>query len=375
MNRRQFTVTASSLVGLAAAGSRAFAAPTDSPSPAARALYRDALVLDCNLSPNFDSDSSFPLPKATLDTLRSSGVTVMKTTIGGFDDSLESTMADIALLQQAIEVHPDVFIQVRVPADFARAKREKKIGVILSFEGVGMLDGKLERIELFRRLGVRVMQLSYNNTSAFGSGVMVPAESAGLTELGHSAVAKMNQWGVAVDLSHANPPTTRDAMAASTRPVVMTHGGCSAVHAHPRNKTNEQLRALADKGGVIGIYDLPYLTASPRQPEVKDYIDHMAHALTVCGEDHVGIGSDQSVEPFDTSPKGMAEFQQVEDKRHAAGVAAPEEDRPLYVVGLNTPNRCEVIADSLLKRGYSSRVTEKVLGGNFVRVFSEIWKA
>jgi membrane dipeptidase len=377
MNRRQFTLTAGSVLGLAAAGAPVLAAQTESPAPtpaaAARDLYRRALVLDCNLAP--DLDDSFPIPKATLDIFRNSGVTVMKATIGGFDDNLESTLRDIAVYQQAIEVHPDVFMQVRTPADFAIAKRDKKLGIILSFEGVGMLEGKLERIELFRRLGVRVMQLSYNNTSPFGSGVMVPSDSSGLTELGHSAVAKMNELGVAVDLSHANAATTRDAMAASSRPVLMTHGGCSAVHAHPRNKTDDQLRALAAKGGVIGIYDLPYLTASPRQPTIKDYIDHMAHALTICGEDHVGIGSDQSIQPFDTSPKAMEEFQQLEDKRHAAGVAAPEEDRPLYVVGLNTPNRCEIIADALLKRGYPARVTEKVLGSNFVRAFGEIWKA
>jgi membrane dipeptidase len=204
---------------------------------------------------------------------------------------------------------------------------------------------------------------------------MASSASLGLTELGRSAVAKMNELGVAIDLSHANPETTRDAMAASSLPVLITHAGCSAIHDHPRNKTDEQLRALAGKGGVVGIYDLPYLTASPRQPEVKDYLDHMAHALTVCGENHVGIGSDQGVQSFDTSEKALDEFQQGEAKRQAAGVAAPEEDRPPYVMGLNTPTRCEVIADGLLKRGYPARVTEKVLGSNFVRALSEIWKA
>ena len=375
MNRRQFGLTAGSFLGLGLTSSAALPAPGEAPVPTAgaRDLYRRALVLDCNLAP--DLDGQFPLSRATLDTLRSSGVTVMKSTLGGFDDSMDGTLAEIAFYQQLFEVHPDVFMQVRRTADFVTAKRENKLGIIFSFEGVGMLEGKLERIELFRHLGVRVMQLSYNNTSVFGSGVMVSAGSPGLTQLGHSAVAKMNELGVAIDLSHANPATTRDAMAASTRPVLMTHGGCTAVHPHPRNKTDEQLRALADKGGVIGIYDLPYLTASPRQPEVKDYIEHMTHALTVCGEDHVGIGSDQSVQPFDTSPKGLKEFQEAEDKRHAAGVAAPEEDRPAYVVGLNIPNRCEVIADNLLKRGYPARVTEKVLGSNFVRAFDEIWKS
>jgi membrane dipeptidase len=374
LNRREFTLHTGSFLGLSAVGGYVFAATSDPPTvaPAARDLYRRALVLDCNLAP--DLGDSLPLPKASVDTIRSSGVTVMKTTIGGFDDSLESTLSDMALYQQAIEYHPDLFMQVRRVTDFAAAKRQNKIGIILSFEGVGMLEGKIDRIELFRHLGVRVMQLSYNNTSVFGSGVMVSSTASGLTELGRSAVAKMNELGVAIDLSHANAATTRDAMAASSQPVLMTHAGCSAVHNHPRNKTDEQLRALAHKGGVIGIYDLPYLTASPRQPEVKDYMDHMAHALMVCGEDHVGIGSDQAVQPFDTSAKALEEFAQAEAKRHAAGVAAPEEDRPTYVVGLNTPTRCEIIADSLLKRGYTARVTEKVLGSNFARAFGEIWK-
>ncbi|HUL19439.1 MAG TPA: membrane dipeptidase, partial [Steroidobacteraceae bacterium] len=131
----------------------------------------------------------------------------------------------------------------------------------------------------------------------------------------------------------------------------------------------------AAKGGVVGIFDLPYLTASPRQPAVADYMQHLEHVLSVCGEDHVGIGSDVGIEPFDTSAKGMAEFQKEEEERQKAGLAAPEEDRPTYVEGMNTPLRLEIIADQLLKRGYSARATEKVLGGNFARVFAEIWTA
>lgn len=372
MNRRQFVLTTSAILsaGTAAAGAKPAAKATDS-GPAAR-LYRGALVLDCNLSPGLDS-SDIPLSQADIDLFRSCGVTVMKSTLDGLNNSFEETIAAIAFYQQVIEKYPDLFMQVRRADDFARAKREKKLGIIFSFESVGMLEGKVERIELFRHLGVRVMQLSYNDVSPFGSGVLVPPEAHGLTDLGRSAVEKMNEIGVAVDLSHANPTTTRDAMAHSKVPVIMSHGGCSAVHPHPRNKTDEQLRALAQKGGVLGIYDLPYLTASPHQPNVNDYVDHMIHALSVCGEDHVGIGSDQGVAPFDTTPKGLEEFEKYEQQRRAAGIAAPEEDRPTYVEGLNVPNRCEVIADNLLKHGYSARVTEKVLGSNFVRVLTEIW--
>jgi membrane dipeptidase len=372
MNRRQVASVAGSLFLLGAARTPASASArqlTKGDAGTAGDLYRSAVVLDCNLGADIEK---LPLSADQLRIYRDSGLTAIKSTIGGYADNFESTIADAALWMQVVETHPDVFMQIRRAADIATAKREGKLGVILSFEGVGMLDGKLERIDLFRQLGVRVMQLSYNTTSAFAAGVMADPAS-GLTELGRSAVARMNELGVAVDLSHANPRTTADAMTVSTRPVLITHGGCSAIHAHPRNKTDEQLRALAAKGGVIGIYDLPYLTASPRQPQVQDYMEHMAHALSVCGEDHVGIGSDQAVQPFDTSPESLKEFQKMEDERHAKGVAAPEEDRPTYVIGLNVPNRCEIIADALLQRHYPARVAEKVLGANFVRAFGDIW--
>jgi membrane dipeptidase len=183
----------------------------------------------------------------------------------------------------------------------------------------------------------------------------------------------MNSLGIAIDLSHANAQTTADAMAASSKPVIMTHAGCVAVHPHPRNKTDDQLRALADKGGVVGIYDLMYLAASPKQPTVDDYMAHMEHALKVAGEDHVGVGSDVSIDPFDTSPTALAEAKKAGEQRQQSGLAAPEEDRPPYVIGLNIPRRIEVIADQLLKRGYSTRVAEKIVGANFARVFGEIW--
>jgi len=133
------------------------------------------------------------------------------------------------------------------------------------------------------------------------------------------------------------------------------------------------LRALADMGGVVGIYNLPYLTASPKQPTLSDYMAHMEHALNVAGEDHVGVGSDVPINPFDTSPKGMAEFNKLEEARQKSGLEGPEEDRPLYVEGLNIPRKIEIIADQLLKHGYPPRTVEKVVGGNFARVFNEIW--
>ncbi|HWE45446.1 MAG TPA: membrane dipeptidase [Caulobacteraceae bacterium] len=370
MDRRKLLILAGAAG--AAMSSPALADPEPPVSARAQALYRRALVLDANLSPPL-GDGKLPLPASALEITRSSGVTVCKTTLGGFDEKFEDTVAEIAFCQQVIELYPDLFMQVRKADDFARAKREGKVGVIFSFEGAAMLEDKLDRFDLFRDLGVRVMQLSYNKTSPFGAGVLAPVEQSGLTDLGRQAVDRMNTLGIAIDLSHASRKMTGEVIALSKKPVVMTHGGCAAVYDHPRNKTDEQLKALADKGGTFGIYDLPYLAASPKQPDVDDYMAHMTHALKVCGEDHVGIGSDQGMEPFDNSPAAMAAFQKDTEARKAAGVAAPGEDRPPYVVGLNTPRRCEVICDALLKRGYPERVAEKVLGLNFARAFSDIW--
>ncbi|MGH9645141.1 MAG: dipeptidase [Terriglobales bacterium] len=374
MNRREFSALMAGAAASALLSPNALAqssASEISVSAEAAELYRRALVLDCNCAPA-GLTWELPLPQSALDMNRNSGISVIKLTLGGLNSDLADTVEEIAFVQRMIEVHPAYFLQVRVPSDMERAKREGKLGIIFSFESADMFEGKVERIEVFRNLGVRVMQLSYNRKSPFAAGVMEP-NGGGLTPLGKKAVDQMNKLGVAIDLSHANPQTTADAIAASSKPVLMTHAGCAAIHPHPRNKTDDQLRALAAKGGVVGIYDLPYLTASPKQPTVDDYMAHMEHALKVVGEEHVGVGSDVGIDPFDTSPKGLAEFNKMEEQRQKSGLAAPEEDRPTYVVGLNTPRRIEVIADQLLKRGYTPHVAEKVIGGNFVRVFGEIW--
>ena len=376
VNRREFSRSLAAAAGAAGLlGATRFAAAQQSAaavSDAAHALYARVLVFDCNSSPPLEEH--LPLPQADLDMVRASGIHVIKLSLGGINSDFAQTVAEIAELQQLFEVHPDYFMQVRIASDMQRARREGKLGIILSFESADMLGKELGALEVFRNLGVRVMQLSYNRTSPFAAGVMAP-EAGGLTALGRDAVKEMNRLGIVIDLSHANAATTADVLELTARTPVMTHAGCAAVHAHPRNKSDQQLRALAARGGVVGIYDLPYLTASPRQPTIDDYMAHLEHALKVAGADHVGIGSDVGIDPFDTSAKGMAAFAKAEEQRRASGLAAPEEDRPTYVVGLNVPRRIELIADQLLKRGYSASVTEKVVGGNFARVFTEVWSS
>ena len=365
MNRRQILLSTAALA--LAAKAPVLAASDSEVSAEARTLYEKAFVFDANLGPPLPD--KFPFPPAMLAMVKDSGVNAVKTSLAGTDANFEDTVAEIAFFQRVIEYYPDVFLQIRQASDFVRAKSEKKFGILLSFESVEMFEGKIERVELFRDLGVRVMQLSYNKTSPWASGVLADPP-AGLSDLGRKAVEAMNANGVAIDISHANEATSKDVLAASKTSPLITHAGCAAVHAHSRNKSDGLLKAVADKGGVVGIYDLPYLTASPRQPTLDDYMAHMTHALSVCGEGHVGIGSDSGLGPWDMSAE---DFKKMEDHRHAIGVAAPEEDRPMYVEGMDTPRRSEIIADALLKRGYPARVAEKVLGSNFVDALGRIW--
>jgi len=260
-------------------------------SAAAARIYRDSFVFDCNALGSIGDLLGESDQERVTKVVRESGITALKSSLGGATGNFEEAVTGIAAAEQLMEKRADLFLNVRTYGDFERAQKERKLGVIYSFESANMLEDKIERIELFRRFGVRVMQLSYNRRTPLGVGCL-DGETGGLTELGRKAVAKMNEVGVALDLSHSNTQTTADGIAASTKPVLITHAGCRAVYVHPRNKEDRELKALVKKGGVIGIYMLPYLTAPPKQPMLEDYMQHLEHALKVCGEDHVGVGSD-----------------------------------------------------------------------------------
>lgn len=339
--------------------------------PRISALYGKATVIDGNLVADMLNDDA-NIDAATAAKIRASGLTALKQSLGGAGDGYADTVADITHLDGAIAKNADLFMQVADVSDIGAAKKTGRVGIIYSFESANMHEGRIDRIAEFRQRGVRVMGLSYNPGSAFGSGTMSKSD-LGLTALGRDAVADMNGRGVTVDLSHSDEPTSLQAIAASRRPVIITHAGCAAVHRHPRNKSDALLRAVAEKGGVIGIYDLSYLGDYPANPSLDTYMRHLTHALDICGEEHVGIGSDTGLLAPDMSPAGIAAWNKGEEERKAQGVAAPEEGPLPYVRGLESETRWQVIAAELSRRGYSARVIEKVLGSNFERAFSETW--
>jgi membrane dipeptidase len=305
VHRRDFNLGVLSMSAAAFLTPRLLARPLDSTGEPASiaALYKNAIVIDSLCAPLTDMDA--PPTADTLAAVRQSGITAINFTIS--DQTFEGTVANISALEMLVEQHPEAFLIVRRHSDIARAKRENKVGIMPGFQYTAFLEEKPDRIEVFRQLGVRIMQLTYNNRSLFGDGCLEPG-NAGLSKAGIAAIKKMNDLGVAVDLSHSGYRTTSEGIAASAKPVLITHSGCAAVYAHPRNKPDEILKALANRGGYFGVYLMPYVVASPTVPTREHVLDHIMHALNVCGADHVGIGSDGSIQKTALTAEQKAAF-------------------------------------------------------------------
>jgi membrane dipeptidase len=339
--------------------------------------YDDAVVIDALAGPiQFNiPQQSLPLDDSVLDAVRRSGITAVNLTVNGRASEGESahdaTWGRIREWERELEAHPDVFALVRGVDDIRGAKETGRLGLILGFQDTVPVQDDPARLDAFHGAGLLVVQLTYNVENRVGSGSLVPSDR-GLTDLGRDVVARLDELGIVVDLSHCGPRTTLDGIEASTNPVAITHSGCNAVYRHPRSKDDEALRAMAERGGVVGIYLMPFLNPSG-PPSAEDVLAHVEHALDVCGEDHVGIGSDQGIVPLDVSGDFAERFEQVSAQRSALGIAAPREDTIPYVPDLNHPRRLETIASMMEARGHSAAVIEKVIGGNFLRLFEEVW--
>ena len=254
-----------------------------------------------------------------------------------------------------------------------RAHRERRLGMIFGFQGTEPLGEDLERIPMFRERGVRVIQLTHNRRNLVGDGAMEPG-NAGLSNYGHRVVERLNAAKIVVDLAHGSQRTIRDGIAASKAPVLISHTGCRALADLPRNTSDAELRAMADRGGVAGIIFWPYLRTDT-QPMAIDLVRHIEHAIDVCGEDHVGLGSDTAVTPLVRGGTFEKDNRAAIADMVAQGVF--EKGRPadlyMFIPDLNRVDRYAVLAGMLSARGHSDARIAKVLGGNFARVMTEVW--
>lgn len=339
--------------------------------------YAQAMVIDGLGGPGeYNAESYAALSSKALDDVRASGLTAVNVTISGvgsYADDADTTIRNIAYWNAQIAAHPDRLMLVRKASDLETTKSSQRLGLIYGFQDTTPIGEDVERIDRYDQLGVRIVQLTYNRRNLVGDGCL-ESGNAGLSAFGMDLIDRLNERHLQIDLSHAGERTTLEAITRSRAPIAITHSGCAALAPLPRNKTDNELRKLADRGGVIGIYLMPFLRAKG-QPTADDLIAHIEHALKVCGEDHVGIGSDGTISPIDFNDEFRRKHAEDVAERRARGISAPGEEPDVYTFlpDLNTANRFERLATLLSARGHSDRQIEKVLGGNFARLFRTTW--
>lgn len=305
-----------------------------------------------------------------------SGTAAVNTTIGyvaGPQEPFESSVADISRWNRIIRTHPDALLKVWTASDIERAANEGRVGIIQGFQNAAMMGDDAQRAGVFAGLGVKVIQLTYNIANQLGHGSMVP-ENGGLTDFGRNVVAELNATNTLVDLSHSGEQTCLDAIDASTAPIAITHTGCRAVTDLPRNKTDRELRLVAEGGGIVGIYFMPFL-ADDGMAVADDVVRHIEHALQVCGEEHVGIGTDGGTTAHDNMEAAYEAARRDVERRRAAGIGAAGERAGVvpFIPDLQGPDQFRKLADMLLARGHTMERIEKILGTNALRVMREVW--
>ena len=315
---------------------------------------------------------------ALLDEIIGSGMRCCVVTAGNpglyESDAFEDMRREIDAYETHIDRHPTRLSRVRSVADIDRAARERTIGLVYYPQNATPLGRDPARVDLLWDMGVRIMQLTYNHRNLVGDG-SAERTNAGLSEFGIEVVERMNAVGMLVDVSHSGRQTTLDAIRFSTAPVAITHAGCAAVYEHTRNKTDEALREMADGGGVLGVVQLnPYLGPRERNT-LEDYLDHIDHAVNLCGVEHVGIGSDREHRTVPDTPEERQKLVDELSRLYPDPTTMPPVRWPFFLSELNHPRRMETIMDGLSGRGYGADAIEKIMGGNLYRLFGEVWPA
>ncbi|WP_298668762.1 membrane dipeptidase [uncultured Sphingomonas sp.] len=375
IDRRAFVSGAAALTGAGMMASPALAAAQAASDPIRGWIVVNALggLGDPN---HPTSDTRSAITPRVLAEAHASGLTMVNITLGyvaGPEDPFEDSVRDIATTDRMIRENPRDLMKILSAADIRRAHAEKKIGLLYGFQNCAMMGKDATRADIFADLGVRVFQLTYNPANQIGDGSMAP-ENRGITPFGREVIERLNARRVMVDLSHSGERTCLEAARISRAPISINHTGCRAVTDLPRNKTDAELRLVAERGGFVGIYFMPFLNKTGRAT-AEDVVAHIAHAVNVCGEDHVGIGTDGTVTQIDDLQAYRVKLAEENAQRRAAGISATGEGPDTYpfVIDLRGPDQFRKLARLLEAKGYSPRRVEKIMGQNFLRYAEEIW--
>lgn len=375
------------LKGAAAAGAGALAAPMlnrgryvvfagSATEYSARAvdLVNRSIVIDMLSVLTLDfakQDKWFADPElftaADLQPYKDSGINVFHIAVGlGGPQAYEETLKFFASWNGFIADQGDHFMRIDSAADLDRVKKSGKIGILLGLQNSDQFRTPAD-VAFFRGLGQRVSQLTYNSRNFIGNG-STERRDEGISDFGVAIIERMNKVGMAVDVSHCGDRTTLDAFELSKKPVLITHSNCRALAAgHPRDKSDEAIKKVGASGSVMGITGVRMFVKADEPTTIEHALDHFDHVKKLIGPEHLGVGSDIDLYGYDKMPPEQ-------NKRLRAGYKGSYGFREkIDIEGLDHPKRMFDLAEGLIRRKYSDKDIEGILGGNFARVLKQIW--
>lgn len=327
-------------------------------SERAAELHRSALV--------WDDHGGFGYTKASalegLERWRAAGIDYLSINAGYDVMPWTKTLEATSQYRHWVRTHPELFVQVEKVGDIDRARKEGKLAVAFDLEGMNCLNGDIGMVDLYYRLGVRQMLFAYNRNNLAGGGCH--DENVGLTDFGREVIREMNRVGMVVDCSHCSYRTSMEAIEASQSPVIFSHANARELCDHERNIWDDQIKACAATGGVIGATGVG-IFLGPKGPTVEHLVEHIDHMVALVGAEHVGFGMDSVLHVH--KPNQPPTFTRNREYW-------PERQYPDSGTGYVPPEEAPRLTQALLDRGYSEPDVRGILGENFKRVAETVWK-
>ena len=319
--------------------------------------YKDAIFIDGLVISKFS--------RAVFEDMKKGGITAANCTCSVWHN-FHDTMSNIAQWKSWFREWDDILVQVHDVNDIEQAKIDGKVGIILGWQNTSGLDNDLDNLILFRDLGVRIIQLTYNSQNLVGAGCWETFDS-GLTDFGHEVVSAMNDLGILIDLSHVGPKTSDDAIKYSKRPVAYTHC-CPMLKQHARNKTDEQLRTIAKANGFVGFASYTPFLPKGEDSTLADCVSAIDYVINIVGENRVGIGTDwvqdQNIDFFNYLSS---------DKGKGKPTSTPHKKVPSMPKGLESLGSFWNFIPAMEEAGWSEEKIRKILGENWVNFLGEVW--
>jgi membrane dipeptidase len=324
----------------------------------AAALHRDAVVIDGLVISRWSRD--------VFEAMHRGGLSAANCTCSVWE-GFRDTMVNITQWQRWCRDNDDILRLVHGTADILEAKREGRVGIILGWQNTSALEDRVEFVELFKRLGVGVMQLTYNTQNLVGSGCW-ESQDAGLSDFGREVVHEMNRVGVLIDLSHVGAATSRETVLHSNKPVAYTHCCPTGLKDYPRNKTDEELKLIADRGGFIGVATYPPFLPWGDDTTVDHCVEVFDYMINLVGEDAVGIGTDF------TQDQDVEFFRWLRsDKGHGRTLVPGQVRVPQLPKGFGALDEYPSLTEAFVRHGWAESRIRKVLGENWLRMLGEAW--